>query len=445
VAKILGDALDTPGFIEALKSERTSPDIAREFNAHESTVRRRRVKMRDESGGNEAGTEERGTAGGEFFWENPDGTCNYSKFSDRVWTRADHENFMRASGINPDNFTFATGWTSKPGGGAWNKINNVRPIVESYETSGPEWPVIQPGPPVAVRTPRARTFSIGGKWQTAVLSADPQIGYRRLEDGTMDPFHSEPAIDIFLKIVEIERPQQMVLMGDIIDLPAQGRWAQEAGFAQTTQPAIDRTTMLGAEIRERTPGKIVYIEGNHDRRMQNFVETNALSAFGLKKGAMPDSWPVMSLQNLLRLDDFGIKYMDAYPTSHWWVNDQLKCEHGTKVNSSGSTAQKYMAETPHFSRAFGHTHRLEAQSHTTYDRVGKIKSVAINPGCLCRVDGGVPGVHSAIDAKGKPAEVFEDWQNGVAVIRFKESGEFFWELVQIEDGVTVYNNQEIRA
>ena len=445
MAKVLGDTLETPDFIAALKSDRTSPDIAREFDVHESTIRRRRVKLREESGDNEAGAEERGAAGGEFFWENPDGTCNYSKFSDRVWTRADHEDFMRASGINPDNFTFATGWTSKPGGGAWNKINNVRPKVEDIATSGPEWPVIQPGPPIKVRPPRAKAFSIGGQWQTAVLSADPQIGFRRLEDGTLDPFHSESAIDVFMKILEIERPQQTVVMGDILDLPSQGRWAEEAGFAQTTQAAIDRTTMFGAEMRERTPGVIVEIEGNHDRRMQNFVETNALSAFGLRQGATPDGWPVMSLQNLLRLDEFDIKYMDAYPTSHWWINDQLRCEHGTKVNSSGSTAQKYMAETPHFSRAFGHTHRLEAQSRTTYDRAGKLKSVAINPGCLCRVDGGVPGVHSAIGTTGKPAEVWENWQNGVAVIRFKESGEFFWELVQIEDGSTVYQGQEIAA
>ena len=44
MAKILGETLETPDFIAALKSERSSPQIAKEFGVHESTVRRRRGK-----------------------------------------------------------------------------------------------------------------------------------------------------------------------------------------------------------------------------------------------------------------------------------------------------------------------------------------------------------------------------------------------------------------
>lgn len=391
---------------------------------------------------------------GEFirddFDQDGEGNLKYQVVVDRILPPSFWLDRLRRDGFDPDDFTFSYGssvWTQHTKNQITKTLhaNRFSATLKSKPSAAPEWPVVQPGPSVAVRPPRARSFAIGGQWQTAVLAADSQIGFRALEDGTLDPFHDETAIDVFLKIVELERPQQTVLLGDIIDLAAQGRWAQEAGFARTTQAAIDRTTMLGAELRDRTPGQIVYIEGNHDRRMQGFVETNALSAFGLKKGGLPDSWPVMSLPNLLRLDEYGVIYRDAYPTSHWWVNDRLRCEHGTKVRSSGSTAEKYTNETPHISRAFGHTHRLEVQSKTTFDRLGRIKSVAINPGCLCRVDGGVPGVNSAIGTDGRPAEVAENWQQGVAVIRFKESGEFFWELVQIEDGETLYAGQEIRA
>lgn len=391
---------------------------------------------------------------GEFirndFDQDGEGNLKYQVVVDRILPLSFWLDRLRADGFDPDDFTTSHGssvWTQHTKDQVTKTLhaNRFSATLKTKKGSAPEWPVVQPGPTIAVRPPRARSFSIGGQWQTAVLAADTQIGFRALEDGSFDPFHDESAIDLFLKVVEIERPQQTVLMGDILDLASQGRWAQEAGFARTTQASIDRTTMLGAELRDRTSGTLVYIEGNHDKRMQNFIEANALSAFGLKKGGMPDSWPVMSLPNLLRLDEYGIKYMDAYPTSHWWINEKLRAEHGTKVNSSGSTAQKYMAETPHFSRAFGHTHRLEVQSRTTYDRVGKLKSVAINPGCLCRIDGGVPGVNSAVGSSGAPAEVWENWQQGVAVIRFKEAGEFFWELVQIEDGVTVYAGQELRA
>lgn len=445
--------LENEDFLEDLRNPAlTQVAIANKWSISTSTSAKWQTRLREEDAESRKDADD-DTVRADFD-QNADGSLKYQIVADRILPLSFWVERLRKDGYEPDNFQFSFGnsvWTQHTKAQVTktlyaNRFSATLKAKKGTELSGaPEWPVIQPGPAIAVRMPRARSFSIGGQWQTAVLAADTQIGFRRLEDGTLDPFHDEAAIDIFLKVVEIERPQQTVVMGDILDLAAQGRWTQEAGFAGTTQPSIDRTTMMGAELRERTPGQIVYIEGNHDKRMQNFVETNALSAFGLKKGGVPESWPVMSLQNLLRLDDYNIKYMDAYPTSHWWVNDQLRCEHGTKVNSSGSTAQKYTAETPHFSRAFGHTHRLEAQSRTTYDRVGKIKSVAINPGCLCRVDGGVPGVHSAIDLSGKPAEVWENWQQGVATIRFKESGEFFWELVQIEDGETVYQGEHITA
>lgn len=443
--------LEDESFLSDLRSLAISQAVlAENWGISKSTANKwRRRILEEDAAGREPSSKD---AVREDFDQNPDGSLKYQIVADRILPLSWWTDRLRKDGYDPDDFQVSFGnsiWTQH------TKLQVTKTLYANRfsatlragkgASGEPLWPVVQPGPTIAVRPPRATSFSIGGQWKTAVLAADTQIGFRRLEDGTLDPFHDERAIDIFLKVVEVERPQQTVLMGDILDLASQGRWAQEAGFAQTTQAAIDRTTELGAEVRSRTAGDVVWIEGNHDKRMQNFIETNAVSAFGLKKGGMPKSWPVMSLPNLLRLDDFNIKYMDAYPTSHWWINDRLRAEHGTKVNSSGSTAAKYMAETPHISRAFGHTHRLEAQSHTTWDRMGKIKSVAINPGCLCRVDGGVPGVHSAIDGSGAPAPVTENWQQGIAVIRFKESGEFFWELVQIEDGATVYAGQEIRS
>lgn len=453
------DLLDNEDFLTDLRSEMSEREVASAWRISNSTVNKWRRRAR------EADTEDAsGDLGDDDVVDGVDLTHAKTKtgaesgeITDVRSTKPlkDWADVLAALGLDTD------AWEVDPTSinvRSWMQSKRLedgdRDTVRLYSYSasvrpagtptGPEWQPVDRGPSFAVAAPEKNWSPILDKWKTAILVADSQIGYRDI-DGELDPFHDERAIDVMLQIAEIERPDQFVFMGDILDLTEQGRWAQEASFARTTQPAIDYLTKLGAELRARVPGKIVYLEGNHDKRMQNFVEANALSAFGLRKGALPDSWPVMSLPNLLRLDEFDIKYMDGYPAAHWWVNDQLRCEHGTKVRSSGSTAEKYANETPHISRAFGHTHRLEAQSKTTWDRAGKIKSVALNPGCLCRVDGAVPGVNSAIGANGKPIVEYENWQNGVAVIRYKESGEFFWNLVQIEDGETIYESGELRA
>ena len=71
--------------------------------------------------------------------------------------------------------------------------------------------------------------------------------------------------------------------------------------------------------------------------------------------------------------------------------------------------------------------------------------MAISPGCLCRVDGTVPSVNGAIGVDGRPVKVAENWQQGIAVIKYKDAGDFFVNLVQIEDGRTVYGGTEFNA
>ena len=438
---------DDPAFVADLENPDISGgEVSRKWNIAKSAVNkyRSRLKRGIPLPTSAVGTVAAAATADDVLRNSDDTIVSATRMADKAWGAAEWREFIRAHGQDPDTVTFQYGVTSNPVSGYWNKLFNVRPNGVAGSVSAPSWPVVVPGPTFVVRpvtrTPRA------SKWQTAVLVADPQIGYRFLDDGTMEPFHDEGAIDVALQIIGAENPDQTVVMGDILDLASQGKFAQESGFARSTQPAIDRTTLLGAQLRSATTGKIVYIEGNHDKRMQNFVEANALAAFGLRKGGMPESWPVMSLPNLLRLDEHDIVYKDAYPAAHWWVNDKLRCEHGTKANSSGSTAAQYMNETPHISRAHGHTHRLEVQSKTTYDRLGKIRSMAINPGCLCRVDGAVPSVNGAIGADGRSAQVVENWQQGVVVVRFREGDEFFVDgLIQIDEGRTVYQGLEFVA
>lgn len=324
-------------------------------------------------------------------------------------------------------------------------------VVLSPTWRGPDWPVVQPAKPTLIRPakPPKRTPALVGGWETAVVLPDPQIGFRRFEEG-LDPFHDDRALDVAVQIIAaLQRDSgvhQIVNLGDFLDLPAQGKYEQEAAFATTTQHAIDRGYVFLSEQRANAPdAKIVLLEGNHDRRMQKFITINAQSAFGLRRAQSPQDWPVMSLPYLLRLDEVDVDYIDAYPAGMWWINDKLRAIHGDKVRSNGSTAAAFSNDMPHISTVFGHIHRQEIQSRTTFDRDGKIKTMAISPGCLCRADGAVPSVKGSVGIDGRPATYYENWQQGLAVVHYRPEGSFHVDLVHIDDGRTLFRGQEFES
>lgn len=381
---------------------------------------------------------------GEAELHNPDGSSSYVRFSETAWGYDDYREFIASTGQNPDDVTFTWGWTSNPTGGFWNKLNNVRPKT-AKDGGEPLWPVIQQAAPVKINVKNRPDKPIRGL-KLAIKGADTQIGYRAHPDGSMDPFHDEKAMRIFSRVCHKMQPEKIQILGDFLDLASQGRFAQEASFAQTTQAALNAGHQFLAQLRAVCPdAEIIVIEGNHDKRMQNFIETNAVAAFGLKRAGLPESWPVMSLPYLLRLDELNIQYVDAYPAATDWDNDTTRNIHGTKANSKGSTTAQYVHELPHLNTWAGHTHRVEVTYRSVTGARGEaVESYSANPGCLCRVDGAVPSVNGAIGADGYAAKVVENWQQGLGLAYYNETES--WPFVyRIRDGRALIDGMEITA
>lgn len=357
----------------------------------------------------------------------------------------DFRDYIRASGQDPDKVTFSWGITSNPHGGYWNKLYNVKPIPEGE--GEPAWPVVQQVDPVLINYLQPATaWTPRDGLSLSLKCADTQIGFRALSDGTYESFHDDVAMNVFAEVVRQEQPDSVVILGDFLDLPSQSRWAQEAGFARTTQMALDAAHAWLVKLRIAAPSaQIVIIEGNHDKRMQNYIETNALAAFGLKRANLPEEWPTLSLPYLLRLDELGIEYMDAYPAAVSWDDDRTRNIHGTRANSKGSTMAQYMGDLPHINTWAGHTHRAEIIYKTVMGNRGEpIRSYSANPGALCKIDGTVPSVHGAIHADGSSAKIVEDWQNGFGANLYDpKTGESWPQVYLIQDGKTLYNGRLI--
>lgn len=316
-------------------------------------------------------------------------------------------------------------------------------ISPKWET-GPEWPVVQQGP--AVKLPVTKTATRKTGWPCAVVVPDMQVGYFRGPDGDLVPIHDERAIDIALAIIKDVSPDLIVMVGDNADFAELGKYVTTPAYQQTTQATIDRLTVLGFQMRQAGPfARIVWLAGNHEERLPRFLLQNASAAFGLRKGDMPESWPVMSMPYLCRMDEVGIEYMPGYPASHVWITDKLKVIHGDKVASGGSTAHKYLA-TEKVSVIYGHIHRREWAERTRDDHDGPSTILAASPGCLARIDGAVPSTKGGVDLDGRPIVRHEDWQQGLAVVPFNpDDGRFVYEQIAIHDGWAMWRGKEYSA
>jgi hypothetical protein len=168
---------------------------------------------------------------------------------------------------------------------------------------------------------------------------------------------------------------------------------------------------------------------------------NAMHAVGLRQGGTaPASWPVLSVPYLLRLEELGIEYIAGYPAGEKWITHDLVAFHGRRVKSSGSSAAATVYDE-NVSSIFGHVHRLELQYRTVRDRQGAKTLFGASPGCLARTDGAVPSTKGSTDPLGRHVPVSENWQNGVAVVTYTDSGEYSIELIHIENGKASFRGQ----
>jgi hypothetical protein len=311
----------------------------------------------------------------------------------------------------------------------------------AYPTApdGPAWPVVQAAAPVsieAVKWTGPTTGPAKDGWQRAVILPDVQI-----------PYQDEDAVSVALQIVAATDPDIVLWLGDFLDLPEQGKYRQEPRFAQSTQGAIDYGHALLAKTAAAAPrAKQVLLAGNHEARLTNYLLDNAAAAFGIRRANVPEEWPVMSVPYLLRLDELGVEYVDGYPAGEYWINDNLRAIHGTAIGNASRTAAQIVSEQERVSTLFGHTHKA-ALAQKTRSVFGGVKTtLAASPGCLCRIDGVVPGMKSAIDSAGRVVRSVQDWQQGVGIVDFQPgNGRFSYEHVMVYAGWARFRGTEFSA
>ena len=254
------------------------------------------------------------------------------------------------------------------------------------------------------------------KERHALIITDAQIWQGRKQDGELFDFHDKTAMEIVQAIGREEQPDDIIIVGDLIDFPSISRFKQERAYEDTMTPSLNEVHKFLAQLRANCPdANIVITEGNHELRLRNFIYNNARQLYGITRPG--DEIPMLDIRNLLRLNELEIEYLDGYPNGRHWLNDRLKVVHGNTVKQLGKTVTN-LIRNDDTSSIVGHIHRFEMATRTIPGRHAGRLVMAASFGTLSRIDGAVPSVHSSLNSEDEPMLHIEQWQQGAGWVSY---------------------------
>lgn len=292
-------------------------------------------------------------------------------------------------------------------------------------------PVIQPIHIELPKLPKARSNKKGVR--RALIINDPQVGFRRmLHTSDYRPFHDRRVLDLALQIAQTEQIDHISFGGDCLDLSEWStKYMPEPEFFWTTQPALLEWSWWLTQFRLAQPeAEIVELEGNHDVRMPNLIAVNMRQAYKLRAVDELELPPSMSVPRLLALHTLNIRYDGHYPDNGYWLNQNVFITHGDVVRGNPGDTAKAIVNKQAFTTVFGHIHRRESVTRRLKTVSEDLIYTAFCPGCVCHIDGRVPGSSSK-----------DQWQNGLAIIEFTEHEENIVPIA-VKNGAMVYNGAQ---
>ena len=222
------------------------------------------------------------------------------------------------------------------------------------------------------------------------------------------PYHDDLSLQLVESILSTLTLDKIIQVGDFIDGYPISRYQKKPGL--NTGDALQCELDSGREILERwvqLSDKVVLLKGNHESRLESYLERNAPGLYGLRSLTIP---------KLLDTDSLGVDYR-----ANIYLGKLLVC-HGHEVSyrgraESGQTARVTM-ERLNCPVMMGHVHRLGMYTRTTM-AVGMQDGYEL--GCLMDFN--------QVDYMAHP-----NWQQGFAIVSYEDNGakEYSVEMVPIQ-------------
>lgn len=258
-------------------------------------------------------------------------------------------------------------------------------------------------------------INLNQKYRTAVVLGDAQIGFARDErTGVLDPFHDRQALSIATKVIEYVQPDDLIIIGDMIDLTEwSDRFITGPEFERTTQPALNELAWWLGVMKESLDApedtNLYFMAGNHEDRLPRAISKNQKSQMGIKRVDNLEGHSVASIPYWLALDELGYIWLGDYPNERLWLNDNLCISHSEKDRTNVNTIINQLMHL----EVMGHVHRSFQHVRTIHLRNKIHYAGLVSFGALCRVE------EDIVPSKGSR----QDWQQGLGVVHYSPDNE----------------------
>lgn len=203
-------------------------------------------------------------------------------------------------------------------------------------------------------------------------------------------FVDQAAASAMLADIRLLKPSSIILLGDHLDcggfLAEHHTWGYVAETDYSFEDDVEATNQFLDQLQSAAPqATIEYLEGNHERRIEKWIVTDALRSGKGSRSDVKMLNSMFSTQTVLGLDR---RKIPIYKQGEWYdgchvpgtiLRDNCYFTHGQFTSKAAAAAHlaKYNSNI-----WFGHTHRMDMATKRTVSS-GPIG--AWNPGCLCQL------------------------------------------------------------
>lgn len=237
---------------------------------------------------------------------------------------------------------------------------------------------------------------------------------------THRPYHHVKANKLLLKVVADLKPQEIILLGDFADFYAVNSHGKHPMLLHTLQEEIESVNKGLDEIDKAAPQtKKVYLEGNHEHRLERFISHHCPALFGITE-----------CERLFKINDRpNWRWISYGPEQAYKIlGSKLIARHEPLGSSAKASVTKAMASV-----VYGHIHRIES-----------FNTVSINNDQFTNFSVGWLGDQRKKEVFGYTKH-HQQWQLGFGLVWVDENKNYHSQTVQIQPNVScVVNGKEYR-